>query len=145
MTNHWQEKDDFQAEMSFDVKYAEEFDSAYLCAYNHYNWHGESSINYIEKINESSLSIAPDEFVINGSFVKVNVPSWNGWQCFNITGLAKEAFENNEPKLNIRWIGEDINGSRGPFACFRGDAPLERCGGYNPSGALDCRPYLDIR
>jgi len=145
MTDHWQEKDDFQAEMSFNIKYVEGVNSAYLCAYNHYNWHGEESINYIEKVNESKLSVVPEEFVINNSFIKINVPSSNGWQCFNITGLVKESIENNETKLNLRWIGENINGSRGPFACFRGVAPLERCDGYNPSGAFDCRPYLDIR
>ena len=144
MINHWQEKDDFEAEISFNITYVEQVSSASICAYQHYSWHGEPAINYIEKINSSELSVAPKNPVPNSSWVNKTMSSSVGWKCINITAFVQESVENNETKMNVRWWGQDMNGSRGPFACFKGFASLDQCDGDNPSGALDCRPYLDI-
>ena len=144
MINHGQEMDDFEAEISFDIEYVEQVNSASVCAYQHYSWHNELAINYIESVNSSELSAAPEIFSINESWVNKIMLNSVGWKCINITAFVQDSVENNETKLYARWWGQDMNGSRGPFACFKGMASLDQCDGNNPSGALDCRPYLNI-
>ena len=144
MINHWQEKDDFEAEFSFNITYAEQVNSASICAYERYSWNGEPAINYIEKINSSELSPAPIIIGANELWINKIISGSVGWKCINITPFVKDSIDNNEDNLYLRWWGHDMDGERGPFACFKGFAPLDECDGNNPSGALDCRPYLNI-
>ncbi len=149
MINHWQEMDDFEAELSFDIEYVEQVNSASICAYQGYSWYEEpfgyqEVINYIEKINSSQPSAAPARFSADDLWINETMSVALGWKCINITAFVQDSVENNETKLYARWWGQDINGSRGPVACFKGFAPLDECDGNNPSGALDCRPYLNI-
>jgi len=144
MINHGQEMDDFEAEISFGIEYVDQVSSASVCAYQHYSWHNELAINYIEIVNSTELSAAPEIFSINESWVNKIMLNSVGWKCINITTFVQDSVENNETKLYARWWGQDMNGSIGPFACFKGIAPLDQCDGNNPSGALDCRPYLNI-
>jgi len=130
-------------------EYVKQVNSASICAYQGYTWYEEplghqEAINYIEKINSSELSTAPERFGINKSWVNKTMSIYTGWKCINITNFVQDSVGNNEAKLYVRWWGQDVNGSRGPFVCFKGFAPLGECDGDNPSGALDCRPYLNI-
>ena len=149
MINHWQEKDDFEAELSFNITYVEQVNSASICAYQGYTWYEEpfgyqEVINYIEKINSSQISAAPVRFSADDLWINKTMSVALGWKCINITTFVQDSVNNNETNLYVRWWGQDINGSRGPVACFKGFASLDQCDGDNPSGALDCRPYLDI-
>jgi len=149
MINHWQEMDDFEAEISFDIGYIEQVNSASICAYQGYTWWEEpfgyqEAINYIEKINSSQLSAAPVRFSADDLWINETMSVALGWKCINITNFVQDSVNNNETNLYVRWWGQDINGSRGPVACFKGFASLDQCEGDNPSGALDCRPYLNI-
>jgi len=144
MINHVQERDDFEAELSFNITYVEQVNSASICAYERYSWNGEPAINYIEKINSSELSPAPERFNADDSWVNKTMSNSFGWECINITNFVQDSVGNNETKLYVRWWGQDMNGGGGPFVCFKGFATLDECDGNNPSGALDCRPYLNI-
>ncbi len=144
MINHVQERDDFEAELSFNITYVEQVNSASICAYERYSWNGEPAINYIEKINSSELSPAPVIIGANELWINKIISGSVGWKCINITPFVKDSIDNNEDNLYLRWWGHDMDGERGPFACFKGFAPLDECDGNNPSGALDCRPYLNI-
>ena len=66
------------------------------------------------------------------------------WVCMDATDIVKEAKDKDYSNVFIDWLGQDLDGKSFPIDCYRGLSPLQYCGGNNPAGADDCRPYLKL-
>ena len=113
--------------------------SAQICAYAFLN--SGTPTNYIEKLTGSTASTAPSVSAAPANIGSA-VISVGAWRCIGITAGQVSAGSTNY----FRWWGQDLNGGTTPWVCFRGPAEtdLGNCGGSNPSGGSNCRPYLDI-
>ncbi len=139
------------AEVGFNLSHVSgTVNIARICAY-HYSsstssTSGQTTMNYITKTSSNECD-KPDQLssppLFSGSAVIDLRSGTFGWKCVDIGHVD---IINPGETLYLRWWGDDLNGATRPFACYRGPATalLSGCGGSNPSGAQDCRPYLEI-
>jgi len=134
----------FIAQFDFDVlNLRNSFDKAEVCAYSYYDT-GETTVNYIKYSPESFCSDMREEYpssdLISYGFIEPE-PSW---KCIDATEIIKESLEKSFSNIFINWLGQDVSGETSPYNCYWALTELDRCGGHNPSGAEDCRPYLKM-
>jgi hypothetical protein len=133
----------FVAQLDFDVHNLGKLSQAQLCAYVSYNGR-EPLFNYIKYVPQSHCShldqINSASDIISYKYVE----GQNKWECIDATELLKESQRLSESNLFINWYGPNIENKGLPFTCYEGISELQNCGGYNPSGHKDCRPYLQI-
>jgi len=104
-----------------------------------------SAFDYIQSIESIEFSYAKSDMRPNNSMFSANVARLNMWSCIPVSDILKNAVQKNQSMMYVRWLGEDNYGSFTNYVCFKGPGEsLNNCGGYNPSGALDCRPYLNV-
>ena len=134
------------AELEFDISSLEnDLIYAEICGYV-YTIHDIRSpaINYIERVATIEPTAA-SPVILTATIPHSNISNIDSWQCIQITDLLKTAKSERKSKFIVRWLGEDEKEQKANIACFRGiSTSLDKCGGYNPSGANDCRPYLNI-
>ncbi len=97
----------------------------------------QNVINYIVSVGSSTCASLPDTASVPpdvGNAIMNDVLEWK-----SITIVPSEVTVGSN--FYIQWWGEDIDAV---YRCYRGPVALSNCGGSNPSGAADCRPYLDI-
>ena len=136
---------DREAEMTFDISsISGNLEYARVCAYR-YNYYADPVENYIEKISDSTCDNAPYVSSPDTSWKRGDITKGYGWKCIDITDMLKESVNNGDDNLFIRWWGNDRNGEATGthIACYEGLSDLSNCGGSNPSGASDCRPYIE--
>src|SRR3989344_3912263 len=133
---------EYEGEMTFDLSsISGSVNSAKICAYRYTSSGGGTPINYIEKISSSVCDNAPSISSPPPDIGSAVIPFTGAWHCINITPAEVSIGSN----FYTRWWGQDLNGLTAPRAYFRGPAAaLSNCGGANPSGAPDCRPYIEV-
>lgn len=134
---------DFGAQMKFDIRNKpENFTWAFICSYAKEKMLIEPLTNYVEVLDDANKPLS-----LNGvelGWASGSMDQIPGWNCIDITEQLKQK---SDTQLTIRWWGQDSEEKNGTaqFARFLALSPLEKCEGYNPSNASDCRPYLGIK
>jgi hypothetical protein len=135
------------AEIIFNISsFSYPVDFAEICAYKYTMMSPYAPlINYAQEINLIARSYADSDVIVANLSAYAHIPQSENWPCIPVTGIVNKMLSLGRPSALIRWLGEDENQSIGNFACYRGIAnSLPECEGYNPSGASDCRPYMNI-
>ena len=132
------------AQLDFDIFGLSDIDNAEACAYKYYEYDNSTNTNYIQNSYSSYCSEISSGYNITGITSSKVIDKKTGWVCIPVTDILNQNLDSDYSNMFIDWSGENINGGKGPFSCFRGIDALERCNNSNPSGAGDCRPYLKI-
>ncbi len=114
-----------------------------LCGYQYYNTK-EMTLNYLTYSPESHCSDIRNGNMTSSLLSYKLIQPEKGWTCIDATEIVRESQNRQESNVFINWLGQDVNQENHPFTCYYGIASLDNCGGYNPSGAADCRPYLKV-
>ncbi|MBT4022932.1 hypothetical protein HN789_05320 [archaeon] len=135
----------FVGQFDFDIYYLEDssIKSVEICAYNNYLSNNKQT-NFIRNSDYSycnDIRIHSTESLLISTGI-INNP--NDWNCVDVTSIVNYNINEGYSNIFLDWIGDDAKGSNGDITCFSGEDNLENCGGENPSGAKDCRPYLKI-
>jgi len=134
----------FIAQLDFDIlNLKNSFDKAEVCAYSYYD-SGETTINYLKYSPKSYCSDIRDQNASSNVISYEFIDPEPSWKCIDATQIIRESMKNGYSNVFINWLGQDINGETSLYNCYWALTELDRCGGHNPSGANDCRPYLHI-
>ena len=146
MYNHYLENDNFETQFDFDIYGldSENLLNAKICAYQFYSWNNDLITNYITEIPVSSCSNVTQRFDVGSTNHYSLITKKNDWNCIDITELIKGRIEDTNSNMFVSWVGNDVEGQRGPFACFSGYTDLSNCGDETLSGSGDCRPYVEL-
>ena len=143
LQNKLKDKYDFVAQLDFDVYNLDKINTAQLCAYVTYNT-DQNRIHFLKYSPESYCSDIKNGNSTSSIITFATIDKTNDWICVDATQLVEESLERQESNLFINWMGHDLAGGSFPMTCYAGITQLNECGGKNPSGAQDCRPYLKI-
>ncbi|MFB6088578.1 MAG: hypothetical protein ABEK36_02245, partial [Candidatus Aenigmatarchaeota archaeon] len=136
-----------EAELEFDISsfLGTTITEAKICGYR-YNGQ-KTRNNYIQDLYSSpSCGNAIGTSSPQSSWVSSSISSSDGWKCIDITDVFQDSIDSGDNKLYLRWWGHDLNGDNdGEATCYRAYTDLSDCGGSNPSGATDCRPFIKIK
>ena len=141
--NKLKDKFDFVAQLDFDVYNLDEIDSAQLCAYVSYNT-DQNRIHFLKYSPENYCSNIKNGNSTSSIISFATINKTKDWVCVDVKELIDESIQRQESNLFINWMGHDLSGGSFPLTCYAGITDLEECGENNPSGANDCRPYLEI-
>jgi len=134
----------FMAQFDFDIwNLRDSFDKAEVCAYSYYDA-GETTVNYVKQSNELSCSPVSQEYYVSGIISYDFIDQEKGWKCIEVTHHVSDSIDQGLSNLFLNWMGQELNGKTEPYNCYRAITDLSACGGFNPSGADDCRPYLKL-
>jgi len=138
-TDHSTYRYEYLAEMSFNlssISSSETVFSARVCSYAYYL--SGTPRNYIEKLSEINCAYADSATRVPSNIGFEYINASNAWNCIDIDIEEVDLGE----YFYVRWWGQDINGAYSPYASFKGPASTD-CSS-NPSGASDCRSYIEI-
>jgi len=142
-TNYGTGTSDYIGEVGFNLSdlAGKTVSNAKVCAYLQGSFGDATYTNYIVETSSltcasiSASAVPPHINASDGSEVLNNVL---GWKCITID----PAQVNVGNMWYVQWWGNDV--ATATYRFFSGYAALSNCGNSNPSGATDCRPYLDI-